>query len=169
MRFLKLLDPHDRPFGLDGPVMQQRRADEMFPSLVAASRLHYWRPGDAVVNAGTRLLIGLAASYNLEDLRLADVVNDALKTARTYPVHIDVFNTNDCQESEDLSKYFPDVPTDKAYYAHPIVGVWENGVYKHTLFGHDARASVLRTLGSPLTADQVTANLRPPDRSLMED
>lgn len=125
MKFLKLLDPYELTDNDPSAAgRQQQRVAELFPKLVTKSRLHYWRPGDAIVADGVRLLIGLAASYDLKDLRLADIINDTQEWKPN--LHIDVFNVEDCNDIKDVPEYFPGIALD--YYVTPIVGIWEKGV-----------------------------------------
>ncbi len=166
MKFLKLLDPWETQEGAGLLIEeQQRQAAELFPELVNVSRLHYWRPGDAIVSDGERYLIGLAASFDLGDLRLADIINELL--ALQPSVRVDVFNVEDCRDAKDVKKYFPDL--DPPCFSNPWVGRWENGVHKATRFSFEARCYILESLGATITAAESVAGLCPPDRSLMDD
>ncbi len=166
MKFLKLLDPWETQEGAGLLVEeQQRQAAELFPKLVNDSRLHYWRPGDAIVSDGERYLIGLAASFDLRDLRLADIINELLSSKPS--VRVDVFNVEDCSDTRDIRKYFPGF--DPPCYSNPWVGRWENGVHKATRFSFKARSYILESLGSTITAAEAGAGLCPPDPSLMDD
>ena len=83
-KFLKLLDPYERPAFFDSEAAvryideEQQRAREQFPLMVAQSNLHYWRPGDPISTQGIRFLLALGAGFSLKDLRFADVFNEAL-------------------------------------------------------------------------------------------
>jgi hypothetical protein len=166
MKFLKLLDPSALPTNdISAPGKQQRRAFEIFPTLVSQSRLHYWSPGDSIRAIGERYLIGLAASFDLRDLRLADIINEVL--GRETAAQVDVFNLEDCQTARDLPKYFPDLSG--TYYQNPLVGMWRDGIHITTKFGFDARRFILESLKSPVPAADSVAGLCPPDRRLIED
>lgn len=164
---MKLLDPSMRGT-VNGLRIeeQQEIAAKQFPLLVAKSQLHYWRPGDPVANEGIRLLAGLAASYDLKDLRLADIVNDELKKPGL--VHVDVFNlAQDCTDRNELRHFFPVLPP--GYLATPIVGLWRDGIFESIEVGFDARRLVLSTIGSSVTAEESLDGLRPLDVSLLEE
>jgi hypothetical protein len=169
MKFLKLLDPLDLECNdPSAPGRQQRRAFELFPNLVSRSNLHYWRLGDEIACRGYRLLVGLAASYDLKDLRLADIINAELEKhpAAERPT-VDVFNIEDCTSFVDLPEFFPDLTP--AYHTPPFVGVWNDGVHEQTRCGNDARELILELLNSPMTVAEAVAELTPPDRRLVED
>lgn len=168
MRFLKLLDPWETKEGSSLTVgEQQGRAAQLFPTLVERSNLHYWRPGDDICGHGRRFLMGLAASFNLQDLRLADIVN--LEVPRNPGVRVDVFNVAaDCLDVSDLSRYYPDLPS-LSYVDTPVVGFWKNGIYQLVRFGFDARKFILEALNSSVRAEESVSGLSPPDRKLMED
>jgi hypothetical protein len=167
LRFLKLLDPWETREGSGLDVgQQQRRAREVFPVYVQRSRLHYWRPG-LELHPGLRLLIGLAATFSLRDLRLADVINDAL--CRRRDGWVDVFNIEgDCQSGEDLESYFPGIEPGAAM-APPILGVWRDGSLKELLNGHHARARALELVGSPMSAEEVVRGLSPPSQEMLQE
>lgn len=154
MKFLKLLDPYATALGSGLEVgEQQELAHRRFPDLVAVSHLHYWRRGDPIWADGARYLLGLAVAYDLTNLRLADVVNEALGKGVEYPIRVDVFSTYDWATSEDSLQYFPDFPLNQGYYPHPIVGVWGRGVFLRTIFGFEAMKHVLRAVRSPLSPE----------------
>jgi hypothetical protein len=50
------------------PGQAQQLAAELFPRVVAMSKMRLWRIGDPVSNVGSRILIGVAASYSIPDL-----------------------------------------------------------------------------------------------------
>lgn len=165
MRFLKLLDPYEL-VGDDVTAVgrQQQAAHRLFPELVAKSRLHYWRLGDPVTAGGMRLLIGLQASFNLSDLRLADIINDELQ--RGQRVHLDVFDVYDWAGDQELTEYIPGL--ESQYCPTPWLGIWQDGVHQATYIGHAAREFVLEAVGSALDADMATRNLSPPLRCYLE-
>lgn len=168
MKFLKLLDPLELESNdPSAPGRQQRRAFELFPDLVAKSNLHYWRLGDEVSSRGCRLLVGVAASYDLKDLRLVDIINAELETHSSDQPKVDVFNIDDCRELAELPRFFPDLTPE--YHTPPFVGVWNDGVHEETRCGHKARELILELLDSSITVDEAVAGLTPPDRQLVDD
>lgn len=171
MKFLKLLDPYQLPKNdITAPGKQQRRAAELFPNLVAQSRLNYWRPGDPVPKEGNRYLVGLAASFNLMDLRLADIINDQLSLANSNDYCVDVFNVEDFENEASLSLYFSIQPEfSSGWHSTPLVGKWSNGEQVTASSMTEARKFILDELGCDITVEESTANLNPPARSLMED
>lgn len=168
MKFLKLLDPLELERNdPSAPGRQQRRAFELFPELVSKSNLHYWRLGDEVASHGCRLLVGLAASYDLKDLRLTDIINAELETHPYCQPKVDVFNIDDCMDLAELPRYFPDLSPE--YHTPPFVGVWKDGVHEETRCGHQARKLILELLDSSITAEQAVSGLTPPDRQLVDE
>ncbi len=167
MKFLKLLDPWATQEGSSLTVgEQQQRCAELFPQLVERSNLHYWSPGDEVTTDGRRILIGLAASFDLKDLRLADIINDELN--RNCSVRVDVFNVaKDCANAGDLAKYYPNHP--ESYFATPIVGFWQDGDFESMECGFEARRLILAVVNSSTSAEESVAGLTPPAPHLMED
>src|SRR5215471_5072327 len=76
------------------PARHQRWAAAEFPNRVAQSRLHLWRPTDPIVARGTRLFVGIA-TWSGFDLRLLDILDQALQEGTILDDHIDVFNCFD--------------------------------------------------------------------------
>jgi len=175
MRFLKLLDPRER---MDAGE-QQRRAGELFPELVRDSRLHYWRPGNPVYSDGLRLLMGLAPSFSLPDLRLADVINESL--AKTSDgTRVDVFNmATDLNAPVGLADYYPLLrehshlvpPVGSVGWRlpQPVLGVWRSGVCEELLDGWKALKRTLELVQSPLTPEQFHSQLPPTSWEFFDD
>jgi len=136
--------------------------------LVEESRFNYWRPGDPILG-GHRFLVGLAAFFNLRDLRLADILNDTLKTrVNDGDLQVDVFDVaTDCADfSSDMTAYYPGFPD--GYFDTPIVGEWLDGQHVKTLTGHPARQFILDAVGAGISADEAVTNLSPPDKAFFE-
>src|SRR5438132_14053905 len=109
-KFIKLLDPWKSvPFGPGLTIAEQAiRARQAFPEMVARSNLAYWRLGDAIQHSGTRFLLGLAVSFSLSDLYLADLLNVALGKRAAEMPRVDVFDrSEEAATSEDLKEYSP--------------------------------------------------------------
>lgn len=167
VRFLKLLDPREK---------RQHRAGELFPELVRQSRLHYWRPGDPLSSAGVRLLLGLAASFSLPDLRLADVINESL-AKNGEGVRVDVFNmATDLHALNELEDYYPllkesgqVVPPIGFRSPQPVLGVWRSGVCQEVLFMYNALKRSLEIVKSPITPEELPSQLPPTSWKFFDD
>jgi hypothetical protein len=118
------------------PGQAQQLAAELFPRLVATSKMKLWRTGDPFSNVGSRILIGIAASYSIPDLQLLDEINNRLGGASNISEQVDVFDVSDCKEMKDFENYIPGIGN---VYATPVIGYWENGVLKESLSGFRAR------------------------------
>jgi hypothetical protein len=112
------------------PGQAQQLAAELFPRVVAMSKMKLWRIGDPFSNVGSRILIGIAASYSIPDLQLLDEITSNISD------QMDVFDVSDCKEMKDFENYIPGIGN---VYATPIIGYWENGVLKESLSGFHAR------------------------------
>lgn len=173
--FLKLLDPREGTGDISFAGNQQRRAGELFPGLVEQSRLHYWRKGDPIYSGGVRLLVGLAASFSLADLRLADVMNESLAEEREQ-IRVDVFNmATDLHALSELDDYYPILrervqllPAFGWRSPQPVVGVWQRGKFEELLFGYSARKRILELVGSRMTPEELIAQLSPSNPELFE-
>jgi hypothetical protein len=112
----------------------------MFPSVVAASRLHLWNPGDPVRLDGLRLLIGVAPSYNLRDLATLDLIEISLPT-HSAGAWVDVFDVDTCRAQSDLQTFFPGITK---VLQTPVMGIWSAGDLTEVLQGFHARERVER-------------------------
>jgi hypothetical protein len=120
-------------------------ADRQFPESVAASPFRLWRPGDPISEHDVRYLIGVA-TWSGYDMRLLDVIAEALRRNSVDPPAIDVFNMADCQRAEDFASYFP--PRNEAILQTPAVGFWHNGQFAAFWQGHEARKRAAEIFGS---------------------
>jgi hypothetical protein len=118
-------------------------ADRVFPSFVAQSHLHLWRPGDPIPANGLRVLIGIA-TWSEYDLHLLDVANDALADQNGSGPHVDVFSI-DRLSPGDFDKYVPGLA---AVHHTPIVGIWQDGSLLEKAAGFDGRELAARLFGS---------------------
>jgi hypothetical protein len=143
------------------PGEDQQRAARELPAAVAASKLHWWRPGAAVASSGMRLLIGVAP-YSAYDLRFLDLVNQALQTSLPDAPRVDVFDTLDCQRVEDFDAYVPGIGP---VLQTPVVGLWENGTLKQKAAGKLGRELVGGVVGIPseVIAREMEAQVPSPD------
>jgi hypothetical protein len=124
-------------------------ADREFPSAVAVSPYHLWRPGDAVAPAARRLLIGVA-TWSGYDMRLLDALADAFPANGTGAMRIDLFNTAECRSQQDFQGYIPGLDD---VLQTPVVGVWRQGRLTDVAQGFHARELAAREVGiDPLAA-----------------
>jgi hypothetical protein len=139
-KFSDLLEPSS-----EWPPDEQRRAGEVFPSLVAQSLLALWRPGDPIPRTGMRLLIGAAASYSRYDLELLDRVNDTLRQRGEGPDHlrVDVF---DMSRLHDQSCFDDFIPGLRPVQVTPVVGLWDAGELVRKEQGAAARTFIAALL-----------------------
>ena len=70
-------------------------ADHAFPEAVENSPLQLWGPGDPIPQHAVRLLIGVATS-SASDMRLLDVISEAMARGPSALPIVDVFNTAYC-------------------------------------------------------------------------
>ncbi len=124
-------------------------ADHLFPSIVERSPFQLWRPGDSIPRHAVRLLIGAAPS-SAYDMRLLDIVMEALARAPSAAPAVDVFNTADCQRPEDLRRY---IPTLRAASPTPVAGIWFGGQLTWYGQGPTVRDQITRMFGA--TSEQV--------------
>lgn len=132
-----------RPAGGQTPGEVQQRAAELLPERVAASRMHWWKPGDPVRATGRRLLIG-AAVWSGYDLRLLDYVNAALADPRFADVAVDVF---DCDQVQSQDGFEPYVPGIGPVSGTPVVGLWIDGKLADKAAGYHGRKIVADLFG----------------------
>jgi len=113
-------------------------ADGEFPAIVAESPLRLWRPGDPILERGSRLLVGVA-TWSGYDMRLLDVVAKSLcRTGASQPL-VEIFNTAECRQPRDFKNYIPTLPT----VTHtPVVGIWQDGELVWSGEGNAAREEV---------------------------
>jgi hypothetical protein len=114
---------------------QQKSARRSFPLLVDKSRFKLWAPGQLIASQGTRLLIGVA-TYSGADLKLLDLLGEALERNGQEAPSINVFDTLDCTTHDDFDKYIPGMGK---VFQTPVVGVWRNGALNEKASGKSAR------------------------------
>jgi hypothetical protein len=128
-------------------------ADRQFPGLVASSPLHLWRPDDPILFKNSfRTLIGVA-TWSGYDMRLLDVIAEAIRRESVDPPVVDVFNTADCPHTESFARYVPGL---HEVSQTPIVGFFRQVEPFSTFYqGQAARESVAKIFGS--TSAQIVA------------
>ena len=109
------------------------KAFKLFPTFVEQSKFHNWWPGDPIPQKGERVLIGIAASYWMPDLKLLDIIQEKI-TEKT-PERIDVFDIVNCKYKEDLDKYILGLGR---VAVTPFVGYWKDGELVEKQKGFDA-------------------------------
>lgn len=126
-----------RKIGVTFPPDRRR---ELFPGFVERSpRLHLWSPGNPIVDAGPRLLIGVA-TWSGYDLNTLDLIEELPAS----PVHVDVFDLDECRSPEAVGKYIPGMALETST---PVVGLWIDGVLKESASGTDGRQLIARVCG----------------------
>lgn len=120
-------------------------ADQQFPAVVAASPFHLWRPDDPIIfKDNVRTLIGVA-TWSGYDMRLLDVIAEAVHRKPVDPPVVDVFNTADCQHTEDFARYLPGL--DEVSQT-PVVGFfWQEEQFSTLYQGHAARKTMAQLFG----------------------
>ncbi len=139
--FFDLFVSHSsRPEFRDDPAWADRR----FPALVASSPFRLWRPGDPIAAQGSRFLIGVA-TWSGYDMRLLDVIAEALHQDLHDPPILDVFNTADCRQQQDFHRYI-----DRLSEIHhtPVAGLWHDGRLDWSGQGYEAREFIAGMFGA---------------------
>jgi hypothetical protein len=137
--FFDLFVSHSTSEGWGDPVVADRR----FPEIVAASPFRLGRPGDPIPERGARYLIGVA-TWSGYDMRLLDVLVEAISRHPVDPPAIDVFNTTDFPDAEDFTAYIPGLGE---VIQTPVMGFWNNGQLVCSLQGHAAREFISGIFG----------------------
>jgi len=120
-------------------------ADRKFPELVSSSPLHLWQPGDPSFEHDVHCLIGVA-TWSGYDMRLLDVIAEALHQNPVDLPKVYVFNTADCQHGADFARYIPGL---HEVAQTPVVGFFRRDEqFSKFLQGHAARESVANLFGS---------------------
>jgi len=126
------------------PGEQQRAVEHEFLAVLARAPLRSWSPGSAIPASGTRLVIGVA-TWSGYDMRLLDVIAEAMSRQTSGAPVVEVFNTADCREQRDFARYVPNLGS---ISQTPVVGVWRDGQLEWSGQGHEARDRAARLFGS---------------------
>jgi hypothetical protein len=124
-------------------------ADRLFADVVERSPFQLWGPGDPIPRHAVRLLIGVAPSSGF-DMRLLDVMVEAMACGPSALPTVDVFNTAHCQHLEDFRRYIPSLGE---IFHTPVAGIWFGGQLTWFGQGHAARDQIARMFGS--TSDRI--------------
>jgi hypothetical protein len=125
---------------------RQRAIDSLFPSVVSATPLRLWQPGDPIETAGRRLLLGVA-TWSVPDVTMLDELARALDSRPTGLV-VDVFNVAGVRSAADFERYVPGVGM---VFHTPVVGLWIDGRLVAKASGQSGRDLVAEVcpLGQP--------------------
>lgn len=132
------------------------RAAWRFAEVVGRSALRSWRPGDPSAASGRRLLIGVA-TYSVYDMRLLDVLDEAMRRADSQALQIDVFDIEPCRSHTDFSQYIPGVGK---VFQTPVFGIWVDGRLQETAQGAQARKQILRLCGLDACVEEEITDVR---------
>ena len=129
-------------------------ADHRFAAVVEQSPFQLWRPGDPIPQHSVRLLIGVATSSGC-DMRLLDVIAEAMGRGPSALPTVDLFNTADCPRPEDGRRY---IPTLRDVAQTPVAGVWFGGQLTWRGQGPTARDQIARMFGA--TPEEIVEYVR---------
>jgi len=155
--FASLLNPFsvvDNDIGATG--RQQRQASERFPGIVRSSRLILYDELQFRNWEGKKLLLGLAASFSLPDLYLADLLNEHAQEDSSLPNF--VFNLGLLADFSELSSFYPGHRF--KYVQPPIAGLFNRSLVQWVATGSHARSQVLEYVGHRVSGNQLVADLR---------
>ena len=120
----------------------QRRASAELPDRVRKSVLTWWPDRSDTNGTGSRLVLGVAVWSNY-DLRLLDLMNEAVASGTQPGLSVAVFNLDDVGSPDEFQRIFPGIGE---VLQAPAVGYWEAGKLKETATGYFARQLVGRLL-----------------------
>jgi hypothetical protein len=141
-------------------------ADRQLPSLLNATPLRLWSPGDPISDWGIRLLVGVAtwSGYDMrlldilaerqiqggvrvsdDDMRLLDIMAEGQQQGGIRISDVDVFNINNCRGHADFRLYIPSL---RLVLQTPAVGIWVMGKLNWIGQGAEARDLVAHMFGS---------------------
>jgi hypothetical protein len=163
VRFLKLLDRTDIRLGERRHSAATSLDDAIrFEAMVRDSHLHYWRPGMSFDQTCGRLLIGLAPTASMIELRLAELLND-LVASGSARCDVDVFNLHDIHSTPQTADYFSQTIN---ITATPVAGYWQNGKLIELSQGSKATMMCLQRVGLTGSFESMLGRLCPQDPSL---
>jgi hypothetical protein len=128
--------------------------DRAFEAAVAKSHLRLWKPGDPIADTGVRVLLG-TATWSGYDMRLLDVVDEALSRLGPAAPLVEVFDASYLPSQDVFHEYIPGLPP---VFHTPVVGVWRDGTLHERGEGYDARELVARMFGS--SSDEIVDFIR---------
>lgn len=118
-----------------------REKDRRFPEVIAGSPFRLWRPGDPIPMRGNRLLIGVATWCGY-DMRLLDVMAEALSHKQIDSPIVEVFNLDDLPQKE-LDRYIKGLGSIFLHHP-PVAGFWRDSRLDWFGQGHEAYGFVAR-------------------------
>jgi hypothetical protein len=120
----------------------QRDSGNAFWRIVDAAGIRKWSKGDAPPRTGTYVLIGLAPSYSVPDLELADAVVEKVLNGSA-GAKVEFFDTSDIRTPQEIEQCVPDIGI---VFQTPVVGVWRDGTLVDKASGFAGRRLVRRAL-----------------------
>ena len=103
-----------------------------------------WWPIDATpIGSGNRLLIGVAV-WSGYDLRMLDLLDEAIRSGRGADITVGVFDIDRCSSREQLERLLPGIGT---VHHSPVVGYWSAGKLMEVASGFVGRQLVARLFG----------------------
>jgi hypothetical protein len=125
------------------PRAAQERASRLLPERLMPSPMDWW-PVDATPHGpGNRLLIGVAV-WSGYDLRMLDLLEEAIRAGRGSEVLVGVFDIDRVGSLAELERLLPGIGT---VPQTPLVGLWSAGAIKEVAQGFQARQLVSRLFG----------------------
>jgi len=115
-------------------------AHRAFQDILAQSAFHTWIPGNSIPLRGTRVLIGVGASFSLPDLALLDQIHPIVE--KLAGATVEVFDASDVRNvatPSDFEKFIPGIG--KVFHT-PVIGVWSEGKLIISASGYEAREFV---------------------------
>lgn len=109
---------------------QQERASTQFPLVVARSNLKLWTPGDSITSVGTRVIVGVAASYSSFELALLDQLHEKLSLPQFSCVRVDTFDAGN-EPTFQFEAYIPGIGK---VVNTPLAAIWDNGKLRESGF-----------------------------------
>lgn len=117
----------------------QAAASERFPELVERSRMRLYGTHRGALSPGLRLVIGVAVSFSISDLRLLDELDLALERPNANEILVEVFDVATCRSQGDFQARIPGLGN---VYQTPVLGVWMDDQQHEALQGAQARERV---------------------------
>ena len=103
-----------------------------------------WWPIDATPHGpASRLLIGVAV-WSGYDLRLLDLLDEAIRAGRGSDILVGVFDIDRVGSPAELERLLPGIGN---VLQSPVVGYWVAGRLREHASGHEARQLVSRLFG----------------------
>ena len=130
------LELWNRSLELRDAEASQRYVGDHLAELCLANQLAYWCcPEPQPKPAGRCLFVGIA-EWVRDEVALLDRLAVRLKTRVAETPLIYVYRLAECQRFEEIREIVPDI--ENYPVQSPLVSVWQDGVYRHTIGGYQA-------------------------------